>query len=85
MLRVRIPTTTSTPKGDISIELRMGTFLIGLDKVMKYDLTAGTIASTILNLTLPSDANQFIPDTSLECGRVPGSLRPFRIPAALPV
>jgi hypothetical protein len=38
------------------------------DQVIEYNLTNGTIASTTLNLTLPSDANQFIPDTSLAVG-----------------
>jgi len=37
-------------------------------QVIEYDLTSGTIASTTLSLTLPSDANQFIPDTSLAVG-----------------
>ena len=37
-------------------------------QVIEYDLTAGTIVSTTLNLTLPSDANQFVPDTSLAVG-----------------
>lgn len=38
-------------------------------QVMKYDLTAGTIASTTLNLTLPADANQFISGHFSRCGQ----------------
>lgn len=37
-------------------------------QLIEYDLRAGTIVGTTLNLTLPSDANQFVPDTSLVVG-----------------
>ncbi len=38
------------------------------NQVTKYDLTSGAIASTTLNLTLPSDANTFAPDTTFAVG-----------------
>jgi hypothetical protein len=38
------------------------------NQVTKYDLTNGTIASTTLNLTFPSDANTFAPDTTFAVG-----------------
>ena len=46
--------------------------LIPLDgpygQVTEYDLTTGTIASTTLSLTLPTDANYFTPDTTFAVG-----------------
>ena len=40
----------------------------GSVNLLKYDLTSGTIATADINLVLPSDANSFIPDTSLAVG-----------------
>jgi len=38
------------------------------NQVTKYDLTSGSIVSTTISLTLPSDANSFAPDTTFAVG-----------------